>query len=42
MPSIHVTEWTKNRLDEIKEREEHSSYDSVVKSLLERAEDCDP
>jgi len=40
MANIHVTGWTKDRLDEIKEREEHSSYDSVVKSLLERAGEC--
>lgn len=34
MPSIKVHNWTKGQLDEIKEEEEHSSYDSVIKTLL--------
>ncbi len=34
MPSIKVHDWTKGQLDEIKEEEEHSSYDSVIKTLL--------
>jgi len=34
MPSIKVHDWTKSQLDEIKEEEEHSSYDSVIKTLL--------
>lgn len=32
--SLRVQEWTKNRLDEIQEQEEHTSQDSVLKSLL--------
>ncbi len=32
MPSIHVADWTKRLLDEVKEREDHASYDSVIKS----------
>ncbi len=38
MPSIKVHDWTKDQLDEIKEEEEHSSYDSVIKSLLKERE----
>jgi len=38
MPTIHVTEWTKEQLDEIKEDEDHSTYDSVVKTLLTEAD----
>lgn len=34
MPTIKVREWTKDELDDIKEEEEHSSYDSVIKSLI--------
>lgn len=34
MPTIKVREWTKEELDDIKEEEEHSSYDSVLKSLI--------
>lgn len=34
MPTIKVNDWTKNELDSIKNEEEHSSYDSVIKSLL--------
>lgn len=32
MPSIHVADWTKRLLDEVKDREDHASYDSVIKS----------
>jgi len=34
MPTIKVHDWTKEQLDDIKDEEEHSSYDSVIKSLL--------
>lgn len=34
MPTIKVSEWTKSRLDDVEEEEEHTSYDSVIKSLL--------
>jgi hypothetical protein len=34
MPTIRVQDWTKRRMEEIRERESHSSYDSVIKSLL--------
>ncbi len=34
MPTIRVRDWTKSRLDEIREAEAHSSHDSVIKSLL--------
>lgn len=36
MPTIRVNEWTKERLDDLKEDEQHSSYDSVVRSLILR------
>lgn len=38
MASIKVHDWTKEQLDDIKEEEEHSSYDSVIKSLLKERE----
>lgn len=38
MPTIRVRDWTKTRLDEIREAEAHSSHDSVVKSLLKDRE----
>ncbi len=38
MPSVKVHDWTKGKLDKIKEEEEHSSYDSVIKSLLKERE----
>ena len=34
MPTIKVHDWTKEHLEDIKEEEEHSSFDSVIKSLL--------
>jgi hypothetical protein len=34
MPTIKVNDWTKEQLEEIKENEDHSSFDSVIKSLL--------
>lgn len=36
--TIKVQEWTKKRLDTIKGEEDHSSYDSVIKSLLKDRE----
>ena len=36
--TMKVQEWTKEQLDEIKEQEDHSSYDSVIKSLLKDRE----
>jgi len=35
--TIWVSEYVKKRLDEIKERNGHKSYDSVLRYLLERA-----
>lgn len=32
--TIQVGDWTKAELEEIKEEEDHSSIDSVIKSLL--------
>jgi hypothetical protein len=34
MPTIRVRDWTKDRIEEIRETESHSSNDSVIKSLL--------
>lgn len=34
MPTVKLKEWTKDELDDIKEEEDHSSYDSVIKSLI--------
>ncbi len=34
MPNVKVQDWTKKRLEEIKEEEDHTSLDSVIKSLL--------
>lgn len=37
MATIHVQDWTKDRLEEIKESEDHGSFDSVVKTLLKES-----
>lgn len=37
MPTLHATEWTKDQLDEIKDEEDHSTYDSVLKTLLKES-----
>lgn len=34
MPTIRVRDWTKARLDKLRERQNHSSHDSVIKTLL--------
>ena len=38
MPTIRIQDWTKEQLEEIKIREEHTSMDSVIKSLLKEKE----
>jgi hypothetical protein len=38
MPAVKVQEWTKERLEEIQEKEEHTSIDSVIKTLLKERE----
>jgi len=38
MPAVHVSDWTKEQLDAIKTNEDHSSYDSVIKSLLQESD----
>lgn len=38
MPTVKIKDWTKEKLDDIKEEEEHSSYDSVFKSLIKEYE----
>lgn len=34
MPVIDVSEYVKTELDEIKEEQEHKSYDSVLRTVL--------
>jgi hypothetical protein len=34
MPTIRIHDWTKAELDEVRDQEDHSSYDSVIKALL--------
>ncbi len=34
IPQIVVSEWTKKQLDELKAAETHTSYDSVIRSLI--------
>ena len=34
MPMIRVQDWTKEKLEDIKEEEDHTSLDSVIKTLL--------
>lgn len=38
MPTIRVRDWTKERIEEVRNRESHSSHDSVIKSLLKDRE----
>lgn len=38
MPTIKIQNWTKDHLEEIKEEEDHTSLDSVIKSLLKERE----
>jgi hypothetical protein len=43
MPMIRVQDWTKEQLEEIKDEEDHTSLDSVVKTLLkERSNGAHP
>lgn len=34
MPVIDVSEYVKNELDDVKDAEEHKSYDSAIRALL--------
>jgi len=38
MPTIRIREWTKKQVERIREKEAHSSNDSVIKSLLKDRE----
>jgi len=38
MATIRVREWTKERIEEIRETESHSTHDSIIKSLLKDRE----
>jgi len=39
MPMIRVQDWTKEQLEEIKDEEDHTSLDSVIKTLLKERTD---
>lgn len=39
MPTVHVSEYVKEELDGVKEREGHSSLDSVIRTVLQEYED---
>jgi hypothetical protein len=39
---IRVQDWTKEQLEEIKDEEDHTSLDSVVKSLLKERSNGSP
>lgn len=42
MPStVQVSDAVKSELDAIKERDEHTSYDSVIRTLLLRADELE-
>ncbi len=34
--NVKVSDWTKEQLDKFKEDEQHTSLDSVIRSLIER------
>ncbi|WP_227378406.1 hypothetical protein [Haladaptatus halobius] len=38
MATIRVRDWTKERIEEVREKESHSSHDSVIKALLKDRE----
>lgn len=38
MPTIRIQDWTKEQLEAIREEEDHTSLDSVIKSLLKERE----
>jgi hypothetical protein len=38
MPTVKLLDWTKERLEEIKDEEDHTPLDAVIKSLLKERE----
>jgi len=38
MPQVKLSHYVKDRLEDIKDSEDHTSYDSVVRSLLQHYE----
>jgi len=38
MPQVELSGWVKDQLDKIKDKEQHKSYDSVVRMLLRERE----
>lgn len=36
MPSIRIQDWTKDELEKLKDGEDHTSMDPVIKSLLQQ------
>lgn len=41
MPTIHISDHVKEELDDLKEREEHTSFDSLLRQLLAEYDDGD-
>ena len=41
MPVITVSEYVKEKLDEIKKREQHTSFDSVIRMLLQKTKEME-
>ena len=41
MPVITVSEYVKEKLDEIKKREQHTSIDSVIRTLLQKTKEME-
>jgi len=38
MPQIEISQFVKSKLDELKSKEEHKSYDSAIRSLFSHLE----
>ncbi len=36
MPMVDISQFVKDKLDELKKKEEHKSYDSAIRALLFR------
>ena len=41
MPVVTVSEYVKEKLDEIKKREQHTSIDSVIRMLLQKTKEME-
>lgn len=38
MPQVVVSEWTKEKLGDIKDKEHHQTFDSTIRSMILRLE----